>query len=111
MKRNQWAIIGVIAVALLLAVTVVGRRTGTQALPGDLRGLVSERGLTPDQVSAALQTFVPPGKYDDYLMFASGGQSGQMLVFGLPSMRLLRVIGVFAPEPWQGDGRPRCAAS
>jgi nitrous-oxide reductase len=107
MKRNQWAIIGVIAVAFLLAVTVIGRRTGTQALPGDLRGLVSERGLTPDQVSAALQTFVPPGKYDDYLMFASGGQGGQMLVFGLPSMRLLRVIGVFAPEPWQGYGFSR----
>jgi len=37
-------------------------------------------------------------------MFASGGQGGQVLVFGIPSMRLLRVIGVFAPEPWQGYG-------
>ena len=27
-----------------------------------------------------------------------------MLVIGMPSMRLLKVIGVFTPEPWQGWG-------
>jgi hypothetical protein len=37
-------------------------------------------------------------------MFASGGHSGQVLVIGIPSMRLLKVIGVFTPEPWQGYG-------
>jgi nitrous-oxide reductase len=37
-------------------------------------------------------------------MLASGGQSGQMLVIGVPSMRILKVIGVFTPEPWQGYG-------
>ncbi len=37
-------------------------------------------------------------------MFASGGHSGQVLVIGIPSMRLLKVIGVFTPEPWQGCG-------
>ena len=37
-------------------------------------------------------------------MFGSGGHSGQVLVIGMPSMRLLRVIGVFTPEPWQGWG-------
>jgi nitrous-oxide reductase len=52
----------------------------------------------------ALQQFVPPGKYDDYVMIASGGHSGQLLVVGVPSMRILRVISVFTPEPWQGYG-------
>lgn len=106
MKRNVWAAIGVLAVALVLVATLSGRWTGTAAQPlsGDVQDVIKLRGLTPDQVRAALQTFVPPGKYDDYLMFASGGQSGQVLVFGLPSMRLLRVIGVFTPEPWQGFG-------
>ena len=37
-------------------------------------------------------------------MFASGGQGGQVLVIGVPSMRILRMIGVFTPEPWQGYG-------
>ena len=37
-------------------------------------------------------------------MFASGGQGGQVLVIGVPSMRILRLIGVFTPEPWQGYG-------
>lgn len=37
-------------------------------------------------------------------MLASGGHSGQVFVIGVPSMRLLRPIGVFTPEPWQGWG-------
>jgi len=55
-------------------------------------------------VTAALKTYMPTGKLDDYIMFSSGGQGGQVLVIGLPSMRLLKVIGVFTPEPWQGYG-------
>jgi nitrous-oxide reductase len=37
-------------------------------------------------------------------MFSSGGQGGQVLVIGVPSMRILKIIGVFTPEPWQGYG-------
>jgi nitrous-oxide reductase len=55
-------------------------------------------------VTAALKTYVPTGKYDDYIMFSSGGHGGQILVIGLPSMRLLKVIAVFVPESWQGFG-------
>jgi nitrous-oxide reductase len=66
--------------------------------------IAQQRGLSPDDVEAALKTFVPTGKYDDYLMFSSGGQSGQVLVIGVPSMRLLKVIAAFTPEPWQGFG-------
>jgi nitrous-oxide reductase len=47
---------------------------------------------------------VPSGRLDEYYIFASGGHSGQVLVIGVPSMRLLKVIGVFTPEPWQGYG-------
>lgn len=72
--------------------------------PGGLRALMKERGLTEGDVEAALLTYKPTGKKDDYVIFASGGQSGQVLVIGVPSMRLLKVIGVYAPEPWQGYG-------
>ncbi|HXF81264.1 MAG TPA: cytochrome C, partial [bacterium] len=106
--RRRWFTLGVLALALV-ALAAAGGRIGTSraASTSNLEGLIKARGLTPDQVRAAVQTFVPPGKYDEYLMFSSGGQSGQVLVFGLPSMRLLRVIGVFSPEPWQGYGFSR----
>jgi nitrous-oxide reductase len=52
----------------------------------------------------ALQQFVPPGKHDEYVMIASGGHAGQVFVIGMPSMRLLKSVAVFAPEPWQGYG-------
>ncbi|MBI2963126.1 MAG: Sec-dependent nitrous-oxide reductase [Deltaproteobacteria bacterium] len=72
---------------------------------GDDAGKVAqERNLTPHDVVAALKTYMPSGRLDDYVMFASGGHSGQVLVIGVPSMRLLKVIGVFTPEPWQGWG-------
>ncbi|HUF52599.1 MAG TPA: Sec-dependent nitrous-oxide reductase [Dehalococcoidia bacterium] len=71
---------------------------------GDLQQIADERGLTPENMRAALMQYVPPGSYDDYVMIASGGHSGQMIVVGLPSMRILKVIGVFTPEPWQGYG-------
>ena len=27
-----------------------------------------------------------------------------MIVIGVPSMRILKYVGVFTPEPWQGYG-------
>ena len=76
----------------------------TTGMTTDMSALADSRGLTPDDVKAALKTYVPSGKHDEYLMFASGGHSGQAHVIGLPSMRLLKTIGVFTPEPWQGYG-------
>ncbi len=73
-------------------------------LPTEATELIRTRGLNPDDVVAALATYVPTGKYDEYLMFSSGGHSGQVLVVGLPSMRLLKTIAVFTPDPWQGYG-------
>jgi nitrous-oxide reductase len=66
--------------------------------------IAAERDLSPDDVRAALMTYQPSGRIDDYLMFASGGHAGQVFVIGMPSMRLLRSIAVFTPESWQGWG-------
>ncbi len=73
-------------------------------LSADAAAVAQARGLSPDDITAALKTYLPTGVHDDYLIFASGGHSGQVLVIGVPSMRLLKVIGVFTPEPWQGWG-------
>ena len=53
---------------------------------------------------AASKTYVAPGKYDEFYNFVSGGFSGQMSVYGLPSGRLLRVIPVFSLDPEKGYG-------
>ncbi len=53
---------------------------------------------------AASKVYVAPGQYDDYYMFASGGFSGQVSVYGLPSGRLFRVIPVFSQDAEKSYG-------
>lgn len=53
---------------------------------------------------AASKVYVPPGSYDEFYNFVSGGFSGQLSVYGLPSGRLLRVIPVFSVDPEKGYG-------
>src|SRR5436309_14785528 len=53
---------------------------------------------------AAIKAYVAPGKYDEFYNFVSGGFSGQMSVYGLPSGRLLRVIPLFSVDPAKGYG-------
>lgn len=72
----------------------------------ELQRIATDRKLTPDDLAAAAKTYLPSGRHDEYLLFASGGHSGQVFVIGVPTMRLLRSIAVFTPEPWQGYGYP-----
>jgi nitrous-oxide reductase len=53
---------------------------------------------------SAEKAYVPPGKHDLFYNFVSGGFSGQMSVYGLPSGRLFRVIPVFSVDPEKGYG-------
>ena len=53
---------------------------------------------------AASKVYVPAGKYDELYSFLSGGFSGQLAVYGLPSGRLFRVIPVFSVDPEKGWG-------
>ncbi|RMG28815.1 MAG: cytochrome C, partial [Gammaproteobacteria bacterium] len=69
-----------------------------------LKDVMKRRGLTEKDVLAAAKTYVPTGGRDEYIAFSSGGQSGQVIVYGIPSMRILKYIAVFTPEPWQGYG-------
>ncbi|MEZ6235159.1 MAG: Sec-dependent nitrous-oxide reductase [Phycisphaerales bacterium] len=69
-----------------------------------LAAVAQQRNLTPDDLVAAAMTYTPSGRHDEYIQFSSGGHSGQVFVIGVPSMRILRTIAVFTPEPWQGYG-------
>lgn len=53
---------------------------------------------------AARAVYVPPGEYDEFYAFMSGGFSGQVTVYGLPSGRLFKVIPVFSQHPENGWG-------
>lgn len=76
----------------------------TSASAGSLEDVMKARGLTQKDVLAAAKTYVPTGGRDEFIALSSGGQSGQVFVYGIPSMRILKYIAVFTPEPWQGYG-------
>ncbi|NNF18748.1 MAG: Sec-dependent nitrous-oxide reductase [Flavobacteriaceae bacterium] len=48
--------------------------------------------------SAAEKVYVAPGEYDEFYAFISGGFSGQLSVYGIPSGRLFKVIPVFSQD-------------
>ncbi|MBO5658427.1 MAG: Sec-dependent nitrous-oxide reductase [Duodenibacillus sp.] len=70
----------------------------------DLEAIMKARNLSEKDILAAAKTYQPSGRRDDYMVFSSGGQSGQVIVYGVPSMRIYKYIAVFTPEPWQGYG-------
>ena len=100
MKKFLFVMIPLVIVAAA-AIGGCGRSGGGQS---QLLSLAQARGLSPEDAARAVKTFVPPGGRDEFLLFASGGHSGQIHVIGVPSMRLLKTIAVFTPEPWQGYG-------
>ncbi|HNT20099.1 MAG TPA: Sec-dependent nitrous-oxide reductase [Saprospiraceae bacterium] len=53
---------------------------------------------------ASGKVYVAPGTHDEFYNFVSGGFSGQMSVYGIPSGRLFRVIPVFSVDPEKGYG-------
>jgi nitrous-oxide reductase len=66
-------------------------------------------GTNPSTSSAitgnvAEKAYVKPGEYDEFYAFISGGFSGQLSVYGLPSGRLLKVIPVFSQDAEKAYG-------
>tara|TARA_Y100001933_G_scaffold123709_5_gene123556 strand:- start:19599 stop:21530 length:1932 start_codon:yes stop_codon:yes gene_type:complete len=48
--------------------------------------------------NAAEKVYVAPGEHDEFYAFISGGFSGQLSVYGLPSGRLFKIIPVFSQD-------------
>ena len=78
------------------AIVAVGIATGCGG------GAVKAGGLATDDASA--QVYVAPGQKDEFYMFASGGFSGNVAVYGLPSGRLFAQVPVFSQYPEKGYG-------
>ena len=66
----------------------------------------SRQGAAPSLAAsdAAQRVYVAPGAKDEMYAFMSGGFSGQVSVYGLPSGRRLRTIPVFSQYPENGYG-------
>jgi nitrous-oxide reductase len=73
---------------------------------GILYACATKGATTQSLVSgdAASRVYVAPGSYDEFYTFMSGGYSGQVSVYGLPSGRLLKLIPVFSQFPEDGYG-------
>ncbi|MDP3652349.1 MAG: Sec-dependent nitrous-oxide reductase [Rhodoferax sp.] len=97
MKRLSKLAVSLMAAGMGLATTAAWSADS-------LQDVLKQRGLSQQDLLAAAKTYVPTGKRDDFVAFSSGGQSGQVIVYAIPSMRILKYIGVFTPEPWQGYG-------
>lgn len=57
-----------------------------------------------DTGDAPQRVYVKPGEYDEFYTFMSGGFSGQVSVYGIPSGRLFKIIPVFSQNPETGYG-------
>lgn len=92
MKRYTWTVH--LATILLLSIALTACTAPTAQ---------NQQGVAGAEESA-LKTYVPGGKLDEYYMFSSGGHSGQIFVYGIPSMRRLRTLNIFTNDPATGYG-------
>jgi nitrous-oxide reductase len=88
-NRKFWSVLIMVALsAIIVSCTSKNQNGGTLAGNSD----------------AASKVYVAPGEYDEFYGFFSGGFSGQLSVYGLPSGRLFKIIPVFSQNPENGYG-------
>lgn len=68
---------------------------------GANKGKNGKGGLSSN---AAERVYVAPGEHDTHYAFFSGGYSGNLTVYGLPSGRMFKEIPVFSQFPTSGYG-------
>lgn len=88
MKKQYYKLLYILPVMAALNLTSCKPKTASSATTGD----------------AAQKVYVAPGQYDELYGFVSGGFSGQLSVYGIPSGRLLKVLPVFSQNPENGYG-------
>jgi nitrous-oxide reductase len=84
-------------VVIPVAVLVLAGTVGGLALTRSDRSVLGSADI-------AARTYVAPGDYDEFYAFLSGGYSGQLSIWGLPSGRMIKVMPVFSQDPETGYG-------
>jgi nitrous-oxide reductase len=97
-KNRKW-LSTALAMVVLASILILGR-----CAPSAPKGKGKAIAGSSDLAIAAQKTYVAPGDLDEYYMFSSGGHSGQIYVYGIPSMRHLSTIPVYTPYPATGYG-------
>jgi len=106
--------------ALLLSFAIVfstgcgdtGKTTGSDDL-GAPRGdesfgeVVKRRGLNASDILAAAKTYTPDNLVEEYIALNSGGQAGNMIMYTIPSMRLIKYVPTATRQPENGYGFSR----
>lgn len=90
MKTYKFQLLSVFGALMLL--TSCGNNNGQKSSSGALNS------------SAAEKVYVAPGEHDEFYAFMSGGYSGNLTVYGLPSGRMFKEIPVFSQFPTSGYG-------
>ena len=93
-RTAVWTTVGVLALGVIVS----------RCAPSAPKEEQRRAAATSDVAVAAQKTYVAPGDLDEYYFFASGGHSGQVYVYGVPSMRHISTIPVFTPYPATGYG-------
>ncbi len=84
--------------------------TSTIALVAILASFTSCNNSSKSSNSGALSSnnaekvYIAPGEHDSHYAFISGGYSGNLTVYGLPSGRMFKEIPVFSQFPTNGYG-------
>lgn len=79
---------------------------GLSALATSCGNPNSDQGTSKGALSSssAEKVYVAPGEHDEFYAFISGGYSGNITVYGLPSGRMFKEIPVFSQFPTSGYG-------
>ncbi|MFK7811598.1 MAG: Sec-dependent nitrous-oxide reductase [Maribacter sp.] len=83
-------------IMMLLGITALLTSCGNQSDSKSSNGALSS--------NAAEKAYVAPGEHDEFYAFMSGGYSGNITVYGLPSGRMFKEIPVFSQFPTSGYG-------
>lgn len=83
-------------VLILVAMAALLSSCGNQGQKSSSNGALSS--------STAEKAYVAPGEHDEFYAFLSGGYSGNITVYGLPSGRMFKEIPVFSQFPTSGYG-------
>ncbi|WP_017434224.1 Sec-dependent nitrous-oxide reductase [Saccharococcus caldoxylosilyticus] len=92
MKKKAISALSGLAVGILASTVFFGNFSSQETIP------------TAAAKTDAEKVYVPFGKKDEYYLFASGGHSGQMFIYGVPSMRRIRTVPVFSLDSATGYG-------